>query len=318
MKGDNSREAPGKQDTIKVTIDGSKITCQKNICIAQLINFNLFKEKYPNIKIGRSKFSELSPPYVLLSSAMQTRACACRYHENFMLLLDELHKVNKTIPTYSKEFIQSLVCNPESKLCWKNLCNKYKDSSLLDQYYVSNNRILSWFSWQNAILPNGKKKLKKLSFQGSFDDAFSELKLQTSTFLIHHFVTEKQSAAFKIDCDFSDTNFDTAVLQIDFAENYSTFYQDEVQSTHWVKTQITIFTTTFWQKNKCHPAVVVSDVSHSKQCILIFVGKILQSLLMDSVKTVHIWSDGLSSQFKNWYFAAALPWLQAETDIQTD
>ena len=26
---DNSREAPGKQDTIKVTIDGSKITCQK-------------------------------------------------------------------------------------------------------------------------------------------------------------------------------------------------------------------------------------------------------------------------------------------------
>ena len=108
------------------------------------------------------------------------------------------------------------------------------------------------------------------------------------------------------------------MLQIDFAENYSTFYQDEVQSTHWVKTQITIFTTTFWQKNKCHPAVVVSDVSHSKQCILIFVGKILQSLLMDSVKTVHIWSDGLSSQFKNWYFAAALPWLQAETDIQTD
>ena len=35
----NSREAPGKQDTIKVTIDGSKITCQKkNIC-TQLMNF---------------------------------------------------------------------------------------------------------------------------------------------------------------------------------------------------------------------------------------------------------------------------------------
>ena len=54
---------------------------------------------------------------------------------------------------------------------------------------------------------------------------------------MHHFVKEKQSAAFKIDCDFSDTNFDTAVLQIDFAENYSTFYEDEVQSAHWVKTK---------------------------------------------------------------------------------
>ena len=88
---------------------------------------------------------------------------------------------------------------------------------------------------------------------------------------------EKQSAPFKMDRDFSDTNFDTAVLQIDFAENYSTFYQDEVQSTHWVKTQITIFTAVLWQKKECLPAVVVSDVSHYKQCILIFVRKILQS-----------------------------------------
>ena len=118
------------------------------------------------------------------------------------------------------EFVQSLVCNPQSKLCWKNLCNKCKDSSLLDQYYVSSDHILSWFSWQNATLPNGKEKLQKLSFQGSFD-AFSELKLQTPAFLMHDFVKEKQSAAFKMDHDFSDTNFDTAVLQNDFAENYS-------------------------------------------------------------------------------------------------
>ena len=197
--------------------------------------FNLFKEEYPNIKIGRSKLAELRPPYVLLSSTMPTPACVCHYHENFMLLLDELHKVNKTIPTYLKEFIQSLVCNPERKLCRKNLCNKCKDSSLLDQYYVSSNHILSWFSWQNVILPNGKEKLQKLSFQGSFDDAFFELKLQTPTFLMHHFVKEKQSAAFKIDHDSLDTNFNTVVLQIDFAENYSTFYKDEVQSTHWVE-----------------------------------------------------------------------------------
>ena len=45
MKGDNSREAPGKQDTIKVTIDGSKITCQKNICIAQLMNFLIYLKR---------------------------------------------------------------------------------------------------------------------------------------------------------------------------------------------------------------------------------------------------------------------------------
>ena len=67
-----------------------------------------------------------------ICSSIKCYASVCRYHENFMLLLDELHKVNKTIPTYLKEFTQSLVCNPERKLCWKNLCKKCKDSSLLD------------------------------------------------------------------------------------------------------------------------------------------------------------------------------------------
>ena len=32
-----------------------------------------------------------------------------------------------------------------------------------------------------------------------------------------------------------ETSDSTAVLQIDFAENYSTFWQDEVQSAHWQK-----------------------------------------------------------------------------------
>ena len=116
----------------------------------------------------------------------------------------------------------------------------------MDQYYVPSNPILLWFSRQNATLPNGKEKLQKLSFQGSFDDASSELKLETPTLLMHHFVKEKQSAAYKSDHDFSDTNFDTAELEIDFSENYSAFYQDEVQSAHWAKTQITIFTAALW------------------------------------------------------------------------
>ena len=52
---------------------------------------------------------------------------------------------------------------------------------------------------------------------------FSELKLQTPIFLMHHFVKEKQSGEFKSNRCFSNANFETVVLQIDYAENYSTF-----------------------------------------------------------------------------------------------
>lgn len=31
-------------------------------------------------------------------------------------------------------------------------------------------------------------------------------------------------------------------LQVDFAENYATVIQDEIQAAHWAHTQITIFT----------------------------------------------------------------------------
>ena len=56
------------------------------------------KHKNRKVKVCRIK----GPPYVLLSSAIPTHACDCCYHENFMLLLDELCKVSKTIPTYSE------------------------------------------------------------------------------------------------------------------------------------------------------------------------------------------------------------------------
>ena len=157
-----------------------------------------------------------------------------------------------------------------------------------------------WFSWQNATLPNGKEKLQKLTFQGSFDDTFSELKLQTLTFLMHHFVKEKQSAAFKSNQDFSDTNFNTAVLQIDFAENYSTFYQDEVQSTHWEKTQITIFTAALWQKNECHSVVVVSD--DDDEVFRVPKAEIKNEISLKSIKVLLDNAQSLPRIFKAYFF----------------
>ena len=34
----------------------------------------------------------------------------------------------------------------------------------------------------------------------------------------------------------------TAVLQVDFPENFSNLWQDKVQSPHWNKKQVTVFT----------------------------------------------------------------------------
>lgn len=40
------------------------------------------------------------------------------------------------------------------------------------------------------------------------------------------------------------------VIQIDFAENYSTVFQDEIQSAHWSHGHVTIFTCCTWTFNE--------------------------------------------------------------------
>lgn len=77
------------------------------------------------------------------------------------------------------------------------------------------------------------------------------------------------------------------------------FTKDEYQSAHCHKNQITIFTAAFWHENECFPALVVpSDLSRSKECILVFMMTLLKNLHPDDVTTVQVWSDELTSQLK--------------------
>ena len=62
------------------------------------------------------------------------------------------------------------------------------------------------------------------------------------SFLQHFFIKQKQSDSYMKLKEHVETNDSTAVLQIDVAENYSTFRLDEVQSAHWHENQITVFT----------------------------------------------------------------------------
>ena len=62
-----------------------------------------------------------------------------------------------------------------------------------------------------------------------------------SQFLIHHFYTiEQREYIKKIKEDSSEMG--TAVVQLDFAENFTLFSQAAVQSSYWSQKQVTIFT----------------------------------------------------------------------------
>ena len=91
------------------------------------------------------------------------------------------------------------------------------------------------------------------------------------------------------------------VIQVDFAENFTTQIQNSIQSSYWVLKQFTIFTACVWEKDSSHSYIVASDyLLHDKYAERTFL-----ALLMDHVEnnvkhfeTYVVFSDGAGSQFK--------------------
>ena len=112
-------------------------------------------------------------------------------------------------------------------------------------------------------------------------------------------------------------NQDTVALQVDFAGNFSTLWQNEVQSQHWNKKQVTLFTSVVWCQNTCKSEVVISDnLSHTKDSVITFIDKLISELVDSSVKVLQLWSDGPSSQFKNCFIATAIPWVDKKYSVK--
>ena len=76
-----------------------------------------------------------------------------------------------------------------------------------------------------------------------------------------------------------------AVVQVDFAENFSCKYQGEVQSAHWSQDQVTLFTVAIWTKSGdknscCESHVIVSDdLKHDKTSVAVFMCKVVNDLV---------------------------------------
>ncbi len=129
------------------------------------------------------------------------------------------------------------------------------------------------------------------------------------SFARHHFIKQR-SAAFSqhLKAVASPSNI---VLQIDFAENFTCKFQDEIQSAHWKQKQVTVFTACLWNgSEKPLSYVVVSDnhEKHDKYAVVAYIVQVLRCYQLDSgaIIELNVVSDGPSSQMKNRYIFSIL------------
>lgn len=310
-----SRQAPGHKDYVSVRSEGKKIKLQKRHILWSL------KEVYGLICL--SKFCSLRPLNVLLSSAMPRDVCLCQYHENIRMLYECIAKEIQNLPPSSEALVDNFVCDSTNELCMTGKCTKCPKEWLLEMMEDAPlHEITTWCQWERVTqsLPGKKgigerqvKKMLKVQKEGTIEEAVTSLMEKMPYFLQHAFVQRKQTMFFQEKVQ--NLKPEQAVVQVDFAENYTCFQQDEIQAAHWSQDQVTLFPVVIWTKNSenktiCNSYAIVSDDhSHDKKSVAVFMDKVLNTFVKErnpDVEEVHIYSDGPSSQFKNKYVVQLL------------
>jgi hypothetical protein len=124
--------------------------------------------------------------------------------------------------------------------------------------------------------------------------------------LPHHYISSVQAAQFKEMRSIESISSSTAIIQVDFAENYSFVIQDEAQGFHWDTTQATIHPFCAWfkigEEIKVVSASIISDERrHDTETVFAFQKSFLDWFLKEypTIKAIEYWSDGCAGQYKN-------------------
>ena len=308
-----SRQMPGKKDTKSVRLDdGKREQRQKRMLLANLKEiYAEFKNKYPEERIGFSKFAELKPTECILAGESGTHSvCVCVIHQNVKLILSDTKIKNfvlqgDQISSY-RDFLSAIMCQPPSPKCHLNECekcpgiNNVKDK--LFKYFE--NEMIDTITCKQWIISHKSCRLETITndvedFVDTFCDQLYDLNR-------HDFIAKKQ-AAFYADKKESLAK-DEILITLDFAENYSCLIQDAAQSYHWSTPQATIHPMVIYYRKdnqlKHKSITFISNcLNHDAALVYAFQKKLIEYLkgeeLFKNVKRISYHSDGAGNQYKN-------------------
>ena len=316
----NSRISPGKADylIIKDSTGGKEKVQKRHMVMTVGEAFETFKEQNPEVTIGKSKFASLRPMFVLLVSKMPHNTCGCKYPNNIILMLEALHRACQVIPLYSRNgFLQKCVCDVGKFECMRATCDvcNVTEGILFRKnvsHQVSPEEKAKQITWQQWAEDDDGYLIKK-NHEGTVEQALTIVQNQLPQFLWHAFLKNEQATAYeehKAAALHMESTF--PLLQMDFAENYTTVFQDETQSAHWRKRQISIYTAMYYYRGSTSPVVIVSDTRDHEKCSVATFTHILLKMIsrLPQVEGIQIWTDGPSSQFKNKYIFSYLSYLK--------
>ncbi|KAG1662397.1 Ribosome biogenesis protein NOP53 [Nymphon striatum] len=185
---------PGKSDCVSVKIGGEKKHVQKRLLLANIKEiYGEYKLKYPEIRIGFSKFCELRPKWCITVGASGTHSvCVCTIHQNVKLLLAAIPKFDSDY----KELLKLMMCDPLSRSCNLHLCDLCPGKQAictavethLKDHGLEMEDDISYTQWVST------DRTQIESCFESLQDFIGEIGVQMETLRAHNFISKSQSS----------------------------------------------------------------------------------------------------------------------------
>lgn len=169
---------------------------------------------------------------------------------------------------------------------------------------------VTWNQWERtAKQVNGKNvtAVGLVTHQGSLDELVGSMEKALQQFPTHLHNAGWQKDQYTLLTDMISASPGLVVSVLDFSENFTCIFQNESQSAHWCKQQITLHPVVCLYQCPLHGktvresiVIVSEDLTHDHHAVEYFIQKVTEHLQQHLEITKHIqWSDGCSCQYKS-------------------
>ncbi|XP_052214888.1 uncharacterized protein LOC127833585 [Dreissena polymorpha] len=294
--------------------------------------YESFKSKHPDIDISQSKFSTLRPANVKTSKHQRLYQSMCEYCTNSKLKMQAINTVSERLQIQDcklreiDDFVDLTTCKKmegseyHEKKCLTRDCDDCGVDGL-DKFYGAliaaterEEDKVSWKHWSNVqyCQPGKRPSTRKtlLTKSTNLVELKDALKKDVASLSEHLLNAYWQKNCFQTLS--KRVPKDSIVVHMDFSENYSTFYQQEISSAHWMKNLVTVHpSVAFYTCPDCgdtaKPVMDVlvflsDDTNHDHHAVQTFVEETVRFLKEDrhlNFKNMYEFTDGCSSQYKS-------------------
>jgi len=258
-----------------------------------------FQKPKPTTKLGFSKFCTFRPKWCVSAGSSGTHAvCVCAMHQNVILLLHAAH-IEETF----QELIAMAVRDIKNRDCVLQRCSNCPGfgnvHGKLKDMFEDDCEEINFEQWVSV-------NRTELITQSLLVSEYIQLLLSKLTALTpHHYIAHSQSSYLKKRKE--EMNEKSALVLMDFAENYSFHVQDEAQGYHWTHQSCTVHPVVCYYKsssnelNHLNLCFLSEELQHDTTMVYLIQEKTMQIIkdIVPNLNNVEYFSDGCAAQYKN-------------------